>query len=63
MGFFTGIRCLSFQDNIITIGTGIGILMFYDIRAGKYLESRINTSRAVVLRTSQGYVVSIVICS
>ncbi|VVC46524.1 Hypothetical protein CINCED_3A019266 [Cinara cedri] len=31
--------------------------MFYDTRAEKYLElSSINTSRAVVLRTSRGYV-------
>ncbi|VVC26945.1 WD40/YVTN repeat-like-containing domain,WD40 repeat, conserved site,WD40-repeat-containing domain,WD40 [Cinara cedri] len=52
-----GIRSLSFQDNIITIGTGIGVLMFYDVRAEKYLEtSSINTNKAVVLKTSQGYV-------
>lgn len=36
-------------------------MMFYDIRAGKYLESSINSSRAVVLKTSRGYVVSIII--
>lgn len=35
--------------------------MFYDIRAGKYLESSINSSRAVVLKTSRGYVVSVII--
>lgn len=35
--------------------------MFYDIRAAKYLESSINSSRAVVLKTSRGYVVSILI--
>ncbi|XP_025199342.1 DDB1- and CUL4-associated factor 12 [Melanaphis sacchari] len=51
-----GIRSLSFQDNVITIGTGVGVIMFYDIRAGKYLESSINSSRAVVLKTSRGYV-------
>lgn len=34
--------------------------MFYDIRAGKYLESSINSSRTVVLKASKGYVVSIV---
>lgn len=53
-----GIRSLSFQDNVITIGTGVGVIMFYDIRAGKYLESSINSSRAVVLKTSRGFVVS-----
>lgn len=56
-----GIRSLSFQDNVITIGTGVGVIMFYDIRAGKYLESSINSSRAVVLKTSRGYVVSIIV--
>lgn len=53
-----GIRSASFQGNILTIGTGLGMLMFYDIRAGKYLESSINSSRTVVLKASRGYVVS-----
>lgn len=53
-----GIRSASFQQNILTIGTGLGMLMFYDVRAGKYLESCINTSRTVVLKASKGYVVS-----
>lgn len=35
------------------------MLMFYDVRAGKYLESSINSARTVVLRASKGYVVSI----
>lgn len=30
--------------------------MFYDLRAGKYLESSINSSRTVVLKASKGYV-------
>lgn len=62
MNCIPGIRSLSFQDNVITIGTGVGVIMFYDIRAGKYLESSINSSRAVVLKTSRGYVVSVIIC-
>lgn len=33
--------------------------MFYDVRAGKYLESSINASRTVVLKASKGYVVSV----
>ena len=52
-----GIRSASFQGNILTIGTGMGMLMFFDIRAGKYLESCINSSRTVVLKASKGYVV------
>ncbi|XP_076258429.1 DDB1 and CUL4 associated factor 12-like protein [Rhynchophorus ferrugineus] len=51
-----GIRSTSFQGDILTVGTGLGILMFYDLRAGKYLESSINTSRTVVLKGSKGYV-------
>ncbi|KAL7034776.1 hypothetical protein ACKWTF_008092 [Chironomus riparius] len=51
-----GIRSASFQQNILTIGTGLGMLMFFDVRAGKYLESSINTSRTVVLKASKGYV-------
>lgn len=51
-----GIRTASFQDNILTVGTGLGMLMFYDIRASKYLESSINSSRTVVLKASKGYV-------
>ncbi|GAB0095002.1 DDB1- and CUL4-associated factor 12 [Sergentomyia squamirostris] len=51
-----GIRSASFQENILTVGTGLGMLMFYDIRAGKYLESSINSSRTVVLKASKGYV-------
>lgn len=52
-----GIRSASFQENILTVGTGLGMLMFYDIRAGKYLESSINSSRTVVLKASKGHVV------
>lgn len=51
-----GIRSASFQDNTLTIGTGIGMLMFYDLRANRYLESSINASRTVVLKTSRGFV-------
>jgi hypothetical protein len=34
------------------------MLMFYDIRAQKYLESSINSNRTVMLKASKGYVVS-----
>ena len=37
--FVSGIRSLSFTKDIITIGTGTGLVMFYDVRACKYLES------------------------
>ncbi|XP_023025433.1 DDB1 and CUL4 associated factor 12-like protein [Leptinotarsa decemlineata] len=51
-----GIRSASFQSDILTVGTGLGILMFYDLKAGKYLESSINSSRLVVLKASKGFV-------
>jgi len=51
---------LSFKDNILTIGTGVGIMMFYDIRAGKYLESIFHKNKAVVLNSSDGYLVCII---
>lgn len=54
---FPGIRSASFQGDILTIGTGVAILMFYDLRAHKYLESSINSSRTVNLKSSRGYVV------
>ncbi|XP_052795128.1 DDB1- and CUL4-associated factor 12-like [Mya arenaria] len=34
-----GIRSVSFRKDIITIGTGTGHILFYDLRAEKYLES------------------------
>ncbi|XP_057658877.1 DDB1- and CUL4-associated factor 12 homolog [Diorhabda carinulata] len=51
-----GIRSASFQGNVLTVGTGLGMLMFYDLKAGKYLDSSINSSRTVVLKASKGYV-------
>lgn len=36
------------------------MLMFYDVRAGKYLESSINSARTVVLKASRGYVVRLI---
>ncbi|XP_063627355.1 DDB1- and CUL4-associated factor 12 homolog [Cydia splendana] len=51
-----GIRSASFRGNMLTIGTGLGLLMFYDMRAAKYLESHIHSSKTVTLRASRGYV-------
>lgn len=51
-----GIRSASFQGDVLTVGTGLGMLMFYDLKAGKYLDSSINSSRTVVLKASKGYV-------
>lgn len=50
-----GIRSVSFRGNILTIGTGIGIMLFWDMRAGKFLESTMNSNRAVQLKASKGW--------
>ncbi|XP_042538387.1 DDB1- and CUL4-associated factor 12-like protein 2 [Dipodomys spectabilis] len=40
----TGVRSLSFYQNIITVGTGHGALLFYDIRTQKFLEEKSSAS-------------------
>ena len=50
-----GIRSVSFKGNILTIGTGIGLMLFWDLRAGKFLESTMNSNRAVNLKASKGW--------
>jgi len=51
-----GIRSVSFKGNILTIGTGIGLMLFWDLRACKFLESTMNSNRAVNLKASRGWV-------
>ncbi|XP_043206811.1 DDB1- and CUL4-associated factor 12-like [Amphibalanus amphitrite] len=50
-----GIRSLSFNGDILTIGTGTAVLMFYDLRAQKYLDSGVSSGRAVVLKAASGW--------
>ncbi|KAL0606180.1 DDB1- and CUL4-associated factor 12 [Plecturocebus cupreus] len=38
----SGIRSVSFYEHIITVGTGQGSLLFYDIRAQRFLEERLS---------------------
>jgi WD repeat-containing protein 40A len=52
-----GIRSLSFLGDLITMGTGMGQIFFYDLRAKKFLESSIHTGRAVNLKMTGGFVV------
>ncbi|CAK6450293.1 unnamed protein product [Pipistrellus nathusii] len=40
----TGVRSLSFHQHIITAGTGHGSLLFYDVRAQKFLEERASSN-------------------
>lgn len=44
-----GIRSVSFREDIITIGTGTGHILFFDLKAGKYLESGCGHSCSLVL--------------
>ena len=53
-----GIRSVSFKGNILTIGTGKGIILFWDLRAQRFLEFAMNSDRAVCLETSKGWLVS-----
>ena len=55
-----GVRSVSFKGNILTIGTGGGLMQFWDLRAGKYLESTMNSNRAVSLKASKGWTVLII---
>jgi len=51
-----GIRSVSFKGNILTMGTGTGLILFWDLRACKFLESTMNSNRAVQLKASRGWV-------
>ena len=54
--YISGIRSVSFRDDIITIGTGVGYILFFDLRAGKYLES--GCGHSCTLNLSKGWLVS-----
>ncbi|KAL5005380.1 hypothetical protein ScPMuIL_018836 [Solemya velum] len=47
-----GVRSVSFQKDIITIGTGVGQILFFDLKAGKYLEC--NCGHACSLEVGDG---------
>ncbi|GAB1288403.1 DDB1- and CUL4-associated factor 12 [Apodemus speciosus] len=42
VGLVLRIRSVSFYEHIITVGTGQGSLLFYDIRAQRFLEERLS---------------------
>jgi len=46
---------MSFKGNILTVGTGAGLMLFWDVRACKFLESNMN-NMTVQLRASRGLV-------
>ena len=51
-----GIRSVSFKGNILTLGTGTGLLLFWDLRASKWLESTMNSNRGVQIKAGRGWV-------
>lgn len=44
-----GIRSVSFREDIITIGTGTGHVLFFDLKGGKYLESGCGHACSLIL--------------
>lgn len=63
----SGIRSVSFYEHIITVGTGQGSLLFYDIRAQRFLEERLSAcygskprlaGENLKLTTGRGWLVS-----
>lgn len=55
-----GIRSLSFCGNLMTVGTGVGTMFFFDIRAMNYICSVGSKSQlqSAVLKTRRTWVVS-----
>lgn len=47
---------MSFRGDILTIGTGTGTVLFYDLRASKYMTYRESKLGEIVFRTSTGWV-------
>lgn len=50
------IRSLSFSDDLLTIGTGIGVMLFFDLRASRYLEESSGRKRYSTLKANHGWV-------
>ncbi|XP_046584894.1 DDB1- and CUL4-associated factor 12-like [Haliotis rubra] len=48
-----GIRSVSFNEDILTIGTGYGMVLFYDLRACKYIQH--NCGHACYLSVGSGW--------
>lgn len=55
---FSGVRSVSFNENILTIGTGLDSVLFYDLTAGKYLLC--NCGHTCILSVGHGYLVSLI---
>ena len=51
-----GIRSLCFRDDVISIGTGVGSMFFYDLRAERYLH--MECGHPFSLTMNKGWLVS-----
>ena len=47
-----GVRSVSFKGNLLTIGTGLGQILFWDLRACDFLESAVFPEKKVALKAS-----------
>ena len=67
-----GIRSLHFRNNVLSVGTGVGTVLFYDVRANKFLNadecessslesssSMLNRNNYLKLETNRGWIVSL----
>ena len=54
-----GVRSVTFRGDILTIGTGTGAILFYDLRMSRYMHLNNDTSSSnIVFRTDMGWVVN-----
>ncbi|XP_038078252.1 DDB1- and CUL4-associated factor 12-like [Patiria miniata] len=51
----SGVRSVSFREEIVTIGTGKGTLRFFDIRNRRYLPDEARPKRECILQTGSGH--------
>lgn len=49
-----GVRSLSFRDLLLTVGTGLGSLFFFDMKTGGFLEHK-NTNEMICYRSGKGW--------
>ena len=54
-----GVRSLHFRNHVLSIGTGIGTVLFYDVRAHKFLNKNNSTDNNLKLQTTGGWIVSL----
>lgn len=52
-----GVRSLSFHNLLLTVGTGLGSLFFFDLRTGSFLKHR-DTNEMICYRSGKGWLVS-----